>query len=104
MTWKNLGENEILQGKEFYISYNPNTGLSHGPFTDLGNLMLGITGKDAELTDGSETALKHDQGTWLILTGDFRDEYTKAFPNGYDACLEVYKKNKETHRNAWSTD
>lgn len=97
--WERLTNNEILKGKGFYISYNPNTGKDHGFFTELGN-MLG-----AQLKDGEETALRLEKrGLWLILEGDFRKEYEAAFPKGLKACEAVYKKHKKSKRSNWSTD
>lgn len=50
-----------------------------------------------------ETALAKDGEPWLILTGDFRKEYEKVFPKGYEACKKFYLKNIK-HRNHNSTD
>lgn len=86
--WKKpapYAENEILSGKGFYISFNP------GP-------SINFTGSSVP-----ETALKGENGPWLILSGDFRKDYEKAAPKGYEACVKVYEKNKQ-HRNGHSTD
>ena len=100
MKWKNLGSNSILQGKGFYISYNPSTGANHmgGLLTNLGNAL------GADLKDGEETALcieKKSGKEWAILEGDFRKEYEKAFPS-LMRCKKVYEKNKDKRSN-WST-
>lgn len=54
-----------------------------------------------------ETALcvEHSdtERTWYILKGDFREQYEKAFDDGLDACLRVYRDNIQ-HRSGWSTD
>jgi len=94
------GRNYLLSDKEFYISYNPNTTEDHmsGMFTDLGNT-IGMNVKD-----GEETALYHEKNDkWMILEGDFRKEYEKAFPS-YRECKKVYTKNKKEHRSNWSTE
>lgn len=95
--WEYLGSNQILEAKWGHVSYNPDTTLGHSFLTPFSNLLGG------NVKDGEETALfnkKKDE--WLILTGDFRKEYTKAFPC-LKKCLEVYQKNIK-HRNNWSTD
>lgn len=87
--------NEILKGKDFYISYNPRTANSA-----IGNLCGLIAGIPNGL---EETALYGPDKVWRILNGDFRVEYLEAFPKGYAACLKVYEKNIQ-HRSGWSTD
>lgn len=103
--WKDQGgDNRILTGKGFYISYlNPNkisnslkTGIL-GTF-DVMSELLGV-----KQYRRIETALVKGD-SFLILTGDFRKEYEKVLKKGYDACLKVYKSNKAKHRNNWSTD
>lgn len=102
LKWKKVkgNTNEILSGKGFYLSYNPMA-------SDFGL---------AELLDLLDPGAHHDRGgeetalfnkvtrVWYILNGDFKEEYTKAFPNGFKACLEVYNKHKPTNRSTWSTD
>ena len=94
--WKQLTSNQILEATWGRVSYNPQTGNGCGVFTDLGNIL------GANVSDGEETAL-YDNETWRVLTGDFRKEYEKAFPN-WKKCLAVYNKHKEKSRNNWSTD
>ena len=96
--WVYVGPNEILRAKWGRVSYNPNTGNGHfmaGAITEL----LNAFGKNVK--DGEETAL-YDGKVWRILTGDFRKEYEKVFPN-LKKCITVYKKNKK-FRNSYSTD
>lgn len=100
--WKKVANNCILQGKDFFISYNPNTGKGHmnGLLTDMGNALgnpIGVSFKD-----GEETAVKGKKGEWMILEGDFRKEYLAAFPS-YDKVVAVYKKHKAKHNSSWST-
>lgn len=100
LAWTPIKNNQILQGSDFYISYNKSTGnqIGHSIFTDIGNMLGG------DFKDGEETALKNERtGEWFILEGDFREEYEKAFPKGLEACLKVYKKNIKNRSN-WSTD
>lgn len=81
--------NFVLQGNGFYISYNPNTRLST-PFK-FGD-------------DGEETALcieKKTGITFLILRGDWRKQYRKAFPS-LKACRKVYEDNEAEHASVWS--
>jgi len=94
--WENGSNNLILKGEDFYISYNPQTGIDHTFFTDLGNMMGG------DLKDGEETALCYD-GRFDILEGDFREEYEEAFPGGLEACKRVFKKHEESNRSNWTT-
>ena len=86
--WEKLTHNEILQGDGFYVSFNP------APFGGVG-----LFGSD---NGSSETALSGDDG-WMILNGDFRAEYAKAFPKGYEACKRVYEKHKAASRSSWSS-
>lgn len=75
---------------DYFISYNPNC-------TTFG--------------DGSETALVNvpygsDYGvptTYYILLGDWREKYTAVIDKGYEACLEIYKKNQE-YKSSWSNN
>lgn len=106
LAWKPVNNNWILEGENFYVSYNPATGGDHNPFTDLGNILSAMVG-GGELQDGEETALciKTEEGRkWYILEGDFRKNYERAVPKGAEACLRVYLRNKKNHRSNWSTD
>lgn len=74
--------NSIISRKDegYYLSYNP----------------------DPLAGDSDETALYlYDSDEFLILNGDFREEYEKC--KSLKECMEVYEKNKK-HRNIWSTD
>lgn len=102
-TWEKVRNNEILERGNFFISYNPSTGGQDGSsiFTELGNALGG------NLKDGEETALVlRNYGadkTFLILEGDFRKEYEEVIAGGYEACLDVYKRNIDKRSN-WSTE
>lgn len=95
LAWKPLGTNEVLEGKGFYISYNPNTSDVCSSFTNFGNALGG------NFKDGEETALCYD-GSFYILEGDFRKEYASAFPKGLNECKKVFEKHKVTNRSNWS--
>ena len=99
LVWKKLEANEVLTGRNFHISYNPDSSKSHGTelLTMLGNVLGG------DVTDGEETALCY-KGRFDILEGDFRKEYAVAFPKGLTACKRVFKKHEEEHRSNWTTD
>lgn len=81
-----LGENQILEGSGFYISFS--TGMVGIPFL----------GSD---TDSGETAICKN-GRYYILNGDHRKEYEKIINQGLDACIDYFKKNKSTHGSSWT--
>lgn len=103
--WKKIEghNNEVLQGDNFYISYNPSTGteLMAGTFTSVANSLGSILGKSFK--DGEETALKDSSGQWYILQGDYRKEYEKVFSKGEKACISVFRKYEKVARSEWST-
>ena len=70
---------DLIEGRGFYISYR------------MGETALVKTKKD-------------QRSTYLILDGDWRDEYRKAVNKGYRACLAVYNKHKAGSRSEWSED
>ncbi len=92
------GVNYLLDGEGFYVSYNPNT---------CGSLLGSFFGGDG---DGEETALcvpkgRKDGGTlYLILNGDFREDYEKLAPQGLDACKAFFEGHKGAHRSSWTQD
>lgn len=90
--------NELLRSSDkFYISYNPATCAGNPIALLIGAIVGAENGRE-------ETALRDDVAeVWYILNGDFRKEYEEAAPHGFNACLEVYKKNIQ-HRSEWSTD
>jgi hypothetical protein len=79
--------NLLLKGKNFYISYNICPCSDFSPFR-------------AD-NDSDETALIKDD-KYYILNGDFRKQYLKAFPKGFEACYKVYKRNI-IHNSTWTT-
>ena len=93
--------NFVLEGNGFHISYNPNTGS-----TMVGKMMdeiLNIFSPAEKKGGGEETALCKDE-KFYILNGDFRKEYEKLVPKGFDACYKFYLKNKEKYGSPFSSD
>lgn len=83
-----ISGNSVMQGDGFYISYLPAGGMS----------MFGFWDSDGS---GDETALVKDE-KFLILNGDYRDEYEALVDKGYDECLKFYEKN--SHKaSSWSS-
>ena len=85
--------NEVMNGKGFYISYNPN------PCADI-SLFNSDNGSD-------ETALvKPDDpdNKYRILNGDYRKEYEELVPQGFEACLNFYNERKSDLGSSWSTN
>lgn len=100
--WFDNGNNSVLSGEGFYISYNKS--IVKNVFDDT-LVMLG----EAESREGkSETALvilgeEFEFGRiFLILNGDFRAEYEEAYPDK-DKCIEVYNKNKAEYNSDFTT-
>ncbi len=88
--------NETLQGEGFYISYNPNP--SAAPGMEIWS-MFGDNTKE-------ETALCfNDKGRdkFLVLNGDFRNQYAELVPQGLQACIDLYFANPERH-SEWSSN
>ena len=84
------GNNLILRGKGFYISYNPVAGSSISSWaSDNGSVETALVNKSA----------KH---TYLILNGDFRKDYEKIISEGYRACKKFYESKKEEFDSSWS--
>jgi hypothetical protein len=78
---------------DVYFSYNPSPGGGISVF---------------EGDDGSdETAIvikTAGDDHFLVLNGDWREEYEKAFDEGGAiACLELFIKLREEHESSWST-
>lgn len=71
---------------DFFVSYNPDTAV------------MGIGMFDGDGAD--ETALCKG-GKFFILNGDFRDDYDRLGPQGFDACLAFFKDHSE-QKSSWS--
>lgn len=102
MDWKTTGQgNSVLNGENFYISYNPRAG--ENPLAALcGSIGTLLTGNDMTKSMEETALYSRTNGTWHILNGDFRAEYETAFPRGFAACMEVYLSNHK-HKSLWST-
>jgi len=101
--WEETGAgNEVLRGEGFFVSYR---GSMHEPTGMLGalNALGGVFGLE---TKSEETALcrPNETAKYLVLNGDFREEYEAAVPKGLAACLAVYEKHKAECRSDWSMD
>lgn len=83
------GRNEVMEGKDFYISYNAFTGEGNGAFNN---------------EKGSDETALCANGEFYILNGDFRDDYKKLIPDGYDKCKKFYDKKKDDHSSIWSVE
>lgn len=85
MEWKNKGENIILDMGKFYISFNQ--------CPSIGN-------------EGPETALcfeKDGERQYLILIGDYRNEYETAIEkDGFGGALAVFAAHPDDV-GSWST-
>ena len=82
--------NYFLEGDRFFISYRKEP--RDHPLADILRKFNKIIGE----RDGPETALvirngKGDHNKFLILHGDWREEYEKVWPVMED-CIEFYRK------------
>lgn len=96
MNWEALEDaphHLILQGEGFYISYNPRCG-------DFGMSIFG----GGEITEETALVKEGEDKAYYILNGDFRKQYEKLFPLGFDECYKLYLKNKKKHGSGWSSD
>lgn len=84
--WRTNRSNEVLDGDGFFVSFNANT-------ASMGAFFASDSGEP-------ETALVK-AGKYLILNGDFRADYERLVPEGYDACVAFFKAN-ETNKSSWS--
>lgn len=87
LQWKKLEVNEILTCDGFHVSYNPDT---------IGTALI----KSFKGDSREETALVKG-GDYFILNGDFRKQYEKLSPKGFDACKEFFDKNADK-KSSWS--
>lgn len=92
--------NEILDGDGFFVSYNPNPAGGNSLCTMLGKLAAVTTGDGAFAIQQPETALVVD-GKFMILNGDFRQDYEGLVPQGLEACKTFFKSQDDV--SVWST-
>ena len=88
--WKQYEFNQVMDGDDFFVSYNPDTTAAFGA--------ISLFAGDGV---GEETALCID-GKYFILNGDFRKEYEDAIDN-VDHCRAIYDKNKAEHDSSWTS-
>ena len=74
-----FGMNDVIKGKDFYISY-------------------AIAGSGPT---GDETALVY-KNKFYILNGDWRVKYKPLIKKGYKACKKLFDDNKDEYINFWS--
>lgn len=86
------GGHYILQGEDFYVSYNP------APWSGIS-----LFESDDKQEETALVIEGPNHKFFLILNGDFREEYKEAFPD-LAACLDVYKRHENTARSTWSGD
>lgn len=105
MKWELCGNNVILQGEGFYISYNDSTGQKDPSLYEASQYMDKFLGAllGQEVQRQEETAICFDD-SFLILNGDFREDYEKLVDKGLDICIEFYNKHKAELQSIWSTD
>ncbi len=80
-----IGQQELITGKGFHISYAV---AGSGPTGDETALVKHLKGKD--------------KYKFYILNGDWRTQYRPLVKLGYKACKELFDANKVTHLNFWS--
>lgn len=81
---------DLTEDGKNYISFHPHP---HGA--------LPIFVSD---NNSSETAVRLND-KWMILNGDFKEKYEKAFDkDGLAGVLKIYKDNKEQYGSTWSTN
>lgn len=78
------GGNLYLKGHKFYVSYCSRAFDTNEPETAL-------------------CVYNEEDGSidYLILCGDWRDQYEQLVPMGIEACLELYENNAEQHGQKW---
>lgn len=86
----NVSRSKRLDGDGFYVSY--------AETWRMGGFMAGDG-------DGIETALRRLDGRdgWMILNGDYREQYEKLVPQGYDACKRFYDQQSAHADSSWSS-
>lgn len=106
MQWVKNKFNLVLQGEDFYISYNPDMEIttkesSFGWAQILGEL-FGLDHSKNE-TALVKTNSKGEDKIFYILHGDFRTEYELLFRHGFKACYKFYLSQKKKYGSNWST-
>lgn len=103
--WKKMGAgNYVLSGDGFFISYLPVKGRDPkiGIIDSIAALLMG-----RDMARKEETALVKKNGDdrdYLILNGDYRKDYERLVPHGYDECKKFYDTKKVEHKSNWSHD
>ena len=92
-TWKQTPQGNFIldkPGSRFYISYNPDTrsGLLQGLFA-------------GDVPEETALCIRRPKEQFLILNGDFRQQYEKCFPSIRN-CLAVYEKYEKERNSSWT--
>lgn len=92
--------NEVLIGEGFYISFNKEV------CSLINDTLMNIFGLTEQPEETALCIENKDKSinSYLILNGDFREQYKKLAPKGLDACVEFYEKNKHELGSAFTTD
>lgn len=106
-----IGNNEVLNLDDFYISYNPSSKVNKEELREQAildeqfnvvELLDSLSERFLDVDRGEETALCKN-GEYYILNGDYRKEYIEALnksDNDFEYCLYsvfgVNNKNKST--------
>ena len=112
MKWKaGRNGNTTLKGNGFYISFRGGLVSDAGvdSYLDVCDYIAqNVLGKEPG-NRGMETALVKtgkikENEHFLILDGDWREDYEKLVKLGYGACKDFYENNKKKHQSWWSSD
>lgn len=88
--------NEVINGRGFYISYNPAPGAGFPLFkSDNGDSETALVDENCKVCNGNH---------FYILNGDFRKEYKEVVSKGLKECLKIYKANKSKFDSTWTTN
>ena len=90
-----MANNTVTDKNRWFISYLPNS---------RANVALTVFDAFADhISTADETAIKHhDKDGYLILDGDWQEEYSKC--ETWEDALKVYSDNREDHKNFWSEE
>lgn len=106
--WKATDSNNlVLDYKDFYISYNPNTYEASAMAMEKNVLSFDIEKLGNVLghkSNGEETALCcYTSGSFLILNGDFRKEYEEIGDN-LEKAISFFRSKEAEFNSDWTVD
>jgi hypothetical protein len=88
--------NEVMEGKGFYISYNPIPG-------DGLSFFRGDGGSDETALVKKSCKIGSEHTHFYILNGDFRKNYKRLLKAGWRECLKFYNSKKGEFDSSWTT-